>query len=99
MFRVLLSFYCIVAGLISVSAALFFGGTLWQRLSSEAELSVEAAALCIALLVSLGITGLFAHGISRARSGEVPPKLWLTCLLLGVPFMAFAVFAFLRRST
>lgn len=90
--RSLLAVYCSVAGVLSVGGVLFSGHELAEALETSGAMSVRTILLALLLLGSLAVTALFAHGISRARRGQVPRGLWVSCVLAGAP-MLLLVFA------
>ena len=95
--RSLLGVYCSVAGVVSVGALLFSGDRLFVALGTRSAMSVQTIFLALLFLGSLAVTGLFAQGISRARSGEVPRKLWVSCVLAGLPMILFVFSVVARR--
>jgi hypothetical protein len=95
--RALLGLYCSIAGLISVAAMLASGGAFWEAVHGRPGPSVKSFFLFAVTLALLAVTGLFAQGISRARSGDLPRRLWVGCFLAGLPMVGF-VLAFLLRG-
>jgi len=94
--RLFLSLWCSAAGLISVGVLLHSAHKLWELLREGEALGVFGLFFSLLLCLSLALTGLFARVIFVARYGVVSPRLGRYCLLLGLPFLALALWSILR---
>jgi predicted tellurium resistance membrane protein TerC len=94
--RRLLSLWCSAAALVSVGVVLHALHQLWELQQEGKAVGIPGLFFVLLLGLSLVVTGLFAHVISSARSGPVPPKMARWSLLVGLPCLAPAFWLILR---
>jgi hypothetical protein len=96
--RLVFTLWCVGAGLLSVGGILHSVFQFSELLRQGNTLSLLGVLYTLLFCVSVAFTGVFAHGVSRAKHGPVSTRLLLAGVLAGIPLWLVVAWSLSRHA-